>query len=78
MERADSAAFVTALHTAAGFEKQMGAIKVAVRLDASDFKRQMRRIEIAFAPRWIDADPPTWCFPGWGPAWRPFDWSVDT
>lgn len=28
-------------------------------------------------PGWIDADPPTFAFPGWGPGWRPFDWSVD-
>jgi hypothetical protein len=28
-------------------------------------------------PGWIDADPPTFAFPGWGPRWRPFDWSID-
>ena len=28
-------------------------------------------------PGWIDADPPTLAFPGWGPRWRPFDWRVD-
>lgn len=52
--------------------------KLRVTFTARDLLRGLRRVQGDLAPGWLDTDPPRFVFPGWGPAWRPFDWAVDS
>jgi len=47
------------------------------RIINRQIRRMCRESHLRNAPGWIDADPPAFVFPWWGPAWRPFDWAVD-
>jgi hypothetical protein len=67
----------TALITAAKLGENMRSIKIQLSGDTRGFLRKMRECQLAIASGWIDADPPTFAFPGWGPQWRPFDFEVD-
>lgn len=60
-----------------------------LHVDTSRLRRQVWRYERMFRAMlregrgftpsvWLDDDPPTFAFPAWGPAWRPFDWAVDS
>lgn len=48
-----------ALRAAAQFERAMRAVKVI----AQESAHRWRLFQIAFEPRWLDADPPTWEWP---------------
>jgi hypothetical protein len=54
------------------------AVRLRITINGvRDFRHQLRRVSVALNP-WLRPTELTWAFPSWSPAWRPFDWSVDS
>lgn len=51
-------------------------IGITIRFDNRKALRQLRQLRAWLRPGWLED--PAWSFPAWSPAWRPFDWSVDS